>query len=100
MAYGNQNFESARYRRSTMSLHARKRAQQRGIDQAALPLVMAYGQREYDGHGGVRFLMTAASVDTLCMAVGRTKQVESLAGVYAVVSAEDQTIITTGHRHI
>ncbi|MDF3887906.1 hypothetical protein [Cupriavidus basilensis] len=39
--------------------------------------------------------MTATSLNV----VGRTKQVEALAGVYVVVSAEDQTVITMGHRH-
>lgn len=45
--------------------------------------------------GRVRYLMTATSLNV----VGRTKQVEALAGVYVVVSAEDQTVITMGHRH-
>lgn len=99
MSYANLGFESNRYRNTSTSLHAEKRAQQRGINKSVLPLLLAYGRREYDGHGGVRYLMTAASVANLCRAVGRTEQVEALAGVYAVVSAEDQTVITMGHRH-
>ena len=43
--------------------------------------------------------MTAESLSNLTRAVGRTKHVEALAGVYAVVSAEDNTIITVGHRY-
>lgn len=99
MSYSNQGFESTRCRRASMSHHADKRAQQRGIDKFALPLLLAYGQREFDGNGGIRYLMTSDSLDTLSRAVGRTKQVEALAGVYAVVSAADQTVITMGHRH-
>lgn len=92
-------FQSARSRRRPMSRHANKRAQQRGIDKAALPLLLAYGRREFDGKGGIRYLMTSDSLETLSRAVGRTKQVEALAGLYAVVSATDQTVITMGHRY-
>lgn len=94
----NNYFENARYRRASMSRHADKRAQQRGIDKVALPLLLAYGEREFDGKGGIRYLMTATSLATLRRAVGHTKQVEALAGVYAVVSAENQTVVTMGHR--
>lgn len=94
----NHYFEAARYRRATMSRHADKRAQQRAIDKVALPLLLAYGEREFDGKGGIRYLMTATALATLRRAVGHTKQVEALAGVYAVVSAENQTVITMGHR--
>lgn len=92
-------FVSARSRRMSVSQHANKRAQQRGIDKAALPLLLAYGRREFDGKGGIRYLMTSDSLNTLSRAVGRTKQVEALAGLYAVVSATDQTVITMGHRY-
>jgi len=94
----NLEFQSARSRRISISQHANWRAQQRGIDKTALPLPLAYGQREFDGKGGIRYLMTSDSLETLSRAVGRTKQVEALAGVYAVVSATDQTVITMGHR--
>jgi hypothetical protein len=99
LSYGNQEYESTRYHRASMSRHANKRAQQRGIEKTALPLLLAYGHREFDGQGGIRYLMTATSLDTLSRAVGRTKQVEALAGVYAVVSVADQTVITMGHRY-
>lgn len=98
MAHTNQHFESTRSRRAILSRHAGKRAQQRGIDQGALPLLLAYGHREHDGVGGIRYLMTDSAMAALTRAVGRTKQVEALAGVYAVVSADDGTVITIGHR--
>ncbi|WP_145956426.1 DUF4258 domain-containing protein [Burkholderia pseudomallei] len=99
MSYDNRGFQSTRERRASMSNHADKRAQQRGIDKTALPLLLAYGQREFDGRGGIRYLMTSDALAALSRAVGRTKQVEALAGVYAIVSAEDQTVITMGHRY-
>lgn len=99
MTYSNFNYEPSRRRRATLSRHADKRAQQRGIAHASVPLVLAYGKREFDGRGGVRYLMTEDSVASLRRAVGTTQQVEALAGVYAVVSAVDETVITIGHRH-
>lgn len=99
MSYSNSNYEPSRRQRVALSRHADKRAQQRGIDYASVPLVLAYGRREFDGRGGVRYLMTEDSVASLRRAVGKTQQVEALAGVYAVVSAEDETVITIGHRH-
>lgn len=99
MTYGNHDYEPNRRQRVALSRHADKRAQQRGIDQVSVPLVLAFGKREFDGRGGVRYLMTAESVASLRRAVGKTQQVEALAGVYAVVSAEGETVITLGHRH-
>lgn len=99
MAYSNQHYQSTSRHTGHLSRHADKRAQQRGIEIMSVPLVLAYGKREFDGKGGVRYLMTAESIASLRRAVGRTQQVEALAGVYAVVSAEDQTVITLGHRH-
>jgi hypothetical protein len=98
VTYGNHNYEAKHRLRPALSRHAGKRAQQRGIDQSAVSLVLAYGKREFDGRGGVRYLMTRDSIDCLRRVVGTTQQVEALAGVYAVVSAEDDTVITLGHR--
>lgn len=98
MSYSNQNYEPNARKRAALSNHAAKRAQQRGIGHDALPLLLAFGQREFDGRGGVRYLMTASAVASLGRAVGHTSKVEALAGVYAVVSAEGQTVITVGHR--
>ncbi|WP_152601657.1 hypothetical protein [Burkholderia paludis] len=99
MSYSNQVFESSRYHRASISHHADKGAQQRGIDKAILPLLLAYGQREFDGKGCIRYLMTSDALDMLCRAVVRTKQVQALAGVYAVDSVEDRTVLTIGRRY-
>lgn len=74
-------FVSARSRGTSVSQDGNKRAQQRGIDEAAVPLLLAYGRREFDGKGGIRDLMTSDSLNTLSRADGRTPQVEALAGL-------------------
>lgn len=98
VGYSNEGYQANRRRLARVSRHAEKRAQQRCIDKTSLPLVLAYGQREFDGEGGIRYLMTAESIESLRRAVGHTQRVDALAGVYAVVSAEDSTLITVGHR--
>jgi hypothetical protein len=98
VGYSNEGYQATSRRVSRLSRHAEKRAQQRCISQASLPLVLAYGQREFDGHGGISYLMTSDSIASLRQAVGQTPRVDALAGVYAVVSVEDSTVITVGHR--
>ncbi len=98
VSYSNEGYQASSRRESRLSRHAEKRAQQRCISKASLPLVLAYGQREFDGKGGIRYLMTSDSIASLRQAVGHTQRVDALAGVYAVVSAEDSTVITVGHR--
>ena len=78
--------------------HASQRAQQRAISKACIPLVRAYGKRDYDGRGGVTYLMTWGAIETLVRAVGRTPAIERLEGVYIVVDADNENkIITIGH---
>jgi len=89
-------FEACRATR--FSRHARTRAQQRAISTKCVPLVRAYGRREHDGHGAIRYLMTKDAMATLVDVVGRSAHVERLAGVYVVVSTTDDTVITIGHR--
>jgi len=81
-----------------ISRHARTRAQQRAISTKCIPLVKAFGRREHDGHGAVRYLMTKDAIATLEEVVGRSAGLARLAGVYIVVSADDGTLITIGHR--
>ena len=44
-------------------------------------------------------LMTAKALENLRRVVGNSQKVDALAGVYAVVSANDPTIITVAHRN-
>ena len=82
-----------------LTRHAGRRAQQRAISKACIPLIRAYGKRQYDGRGGVTYLMTYGAIDTLMRAVGRTPAIERLEGVYIVVDADDEkAVITVGHR--
>jgi hypothetical protein len=81
-----------------LSLHARKRACQRGIPPGSAALIVAFGEKEHDNRGGIRFLMTSKAMENLRRVVGNGKKVDALAGVYAVVSATEPTIITLAHR--
>ena len=94
--------ESARYQRilrGKTSKHASKRLQQRGISRECISLILAFGIAEHDGMGGVRYLMTASAIERLCTTLGKTKHISDLAGMYAVVSATDSTVLTVGHRY-
>jgi hypothetical protein len=62
-------------------------------------LILAFGVKEHDGMGAVRHLMTSSAMERLCATVGRSAQIASLAGMYAVVSTTDNTVITVGHRY-
>jgi len=82
-----------------LTRHADRRDQQRAISKACIPLIRAYGKRQYDGRGGVTYLMTYGAIETLIRAVGRTAAIERLEGVYIVVDADDgKAVITVGHR--
>jgi hypothetical protein len=83
-----------------MTKHAMKRTQQRGIPADRVPLILAYGERSFDGHGGSRYLMTADAVSKLARAIGDLRQAERMRGEYVVVDADDPTqVITVSHRH-
>ena len=102
MAHSNCTFQSARHSRilhSRASQHAAKRIQQRGINSDCISLILAFGVKEHDGMGAIRHLMTKSAVERLCAAVGKTSGTTSLEGMYAVVSAADNTVITVGHRY-
>jgi hypothetical protein len=98
MTTGNANFESNANVKRKLSKHAQKRCCQRGIPQLSLRLVTAFGEKEHDNMGAIRYLMTSNSIEDLRRVVGSTQQVDALKGVYAVVSATDNTVITVGHR--
>lgn len=90
---------SNRFNRITMTRHAAKRAQQRGLDPQSLQLVKAFGERSYDGQGAVRYQMTERAMRSLVRALGRTQQIDALAGAYLVLDAADETVvITASHR--
>lgn len=99
MAIGNAHYLPTSRTKRELSLHAHKRGYQRGISAASAALVVAFGEMEHDNHGGVRYLMTVKALEKLRSVVGNSQKVDALAGVYAVVSANDSTIITVAHRY-
>ena len=79
--------------------HARKRCAQRAINPEALPLIKAYGEKSFDGRGGVRYLMTRHATEKLMRVCGATENLGRLTGVYVVLdAATTNTVITMGHR--
>lgn len=80
-----------------LTKHAARRAQQRAISTAAIPIVRAFGRRQHDGRGAVIYMMTNNAMDSLIRAVGRTPLIERLEGVYVVVSLDTDRVITMGH---
>lgn len=99
MTVENWYFESKATARRQLSKHAQKRGCQRGISELSIPLITAYGEKEHDGKGGIRYLMTSAAIANLRRVVGFTQQVEALQNMYAVVSTDGSTVITVGHRY-
>ena len=83
-----------------MTRHAQKRSAQRGFNTDSVELIRTFGERTHDGHGGIRCLMTRASVERLGNVLGRSQRLEALAGAYVVLSAEDDAVvITASHRY-
>lgn len=82
-----------------LTRHAAKRCQQRAISPESARLVKAFGERSFDGHGGIRYLMTQDSTKSLGRAIGLASAADRMVGLYLVVSAiDDQTVIAVGHR--
>ena len=102
MPHTNCSFESSRLQRilrSKASRPASQRTQQRGINNGCIPMILAFGTKEHDSMGGIRFLMTTSAIERMYAALGKTKQIAGMAGMYAVVSADDGTVMTVGHRY-
>lgn len=99
MGNGNAHYLPTSRTKRELSRHANKRGCQRGISAGSAALVVAFGEIEHDNRGGVRYLMTEKALENLRRVVGNSQKVDALAGVYAVASATDPTIITLAHRH-
>jgi len=99
MTIGNAHYLPASRAKRELSLHAQKRARERGIPPGSAAIVLAFGEMEHDNRGGIRYMMTTKAMDNLRRTVGNSQKVDALAGVYAVVSATDPTIITLAHRY-
>ncbi|WP_301102484.1 hypothetical protein [Propionivibrio sp.] len=80
------------------TLHAQKRAQQRGIPPFIDELLDLYGCERHDGHGGVLRFFNKKSVRAMERDMGR-KPVSRLAEwlrAYKVVTSSFEDTITTG----
>jgi len=97
--HSNATYQPAGRRKAEMSRHAQKRSQQRGLGEDQVPIITAYGETEHDGRGGIRYLMTDKAMARLMRALGRNQCIDGLAGAYVVLSADDGTVITVGHRY-
>jgi hypothetical protein len=95
--FSNVSYSSKRDQRIRMSKHAQKRCQQRGTDQAHVPLLRLFGEAVHDGKGATCHSMTQAAMRNMYRVIGYTKKLETLAGRYIVVSIADGTVITCGH---
>lgn len=99
MHHTNFNYQSSARRKSEMSRHAQKRAQQRGLRVEQIPIIKTFGESEHDGKGAVRYVMTDKAMNRLVRALGRNQCIDGLAGAYIVVSADDGAVITVSHRY-
>lgn len=99
MSQSNVAYTSNRQRKYELTRHAKKRCAQRGLCEGVVPLLTAFGDASHDGSGGIRYVMTNQALDRLKRVLGRNQVIDGLAGVYAVVSANDGHVITLGHRY-
>ena len=77
--------------------HAQARMQQRAIRTDALERLLEFGQEAFDHHGGVVLYFDKAARRRLIRATPGAKDLERLAGCYAVLSTNGD-ILTVGHR--
>lgn len=99
MSQSNFAYTSNRQRKYELTSHAKRRCAQRGVCEGVVPLLTAFGDASHDGFGGIRYVMTDQALERLKRVLGRNQTIDGLAGVYAVVSANDGQVITLGHRY-
>lgn len=83
----------------SMTHHAARRMQQRGIPEDVLPLLMRFGVHEYDKHGAKLLYMTRRCRQRVRRSIGETdyERLERALDVYAVVDTYG-AVVTVGHR--
>jgi hypothetical protein len=80
--------------------HASKRLQQRGIPEKVLPLLFAYGKEEYDHKSRLRTVyLNKQSREHIAKVTDPSeyKRIQPALDVYAVLDRDD-CIVTIGHR--
>jgi hypothetical protein len=88
------------YTALNQSNHATMRSQQRGIPSNIIELLYDFGDRRYDGHGGVIRFFGAKSRHRLIEEFGsvEVRRVSEYLRCYLVESSHDGTIITVAKR--
>lgn len=81
--------------------HSEKRAQQRCIPPLIQDLLDQFGQRQYDGRGGLIKFFNGKSIRRMERAIGRqpVRCLSPWLDAYKVVSTLDGDTITIGHRY-
>ena len=95
----NATYQPTSRRKAELSRHAQKRCQQRALGADVVPIITAFGEASHDGCGGIRYLMTDKAMTRLVRTLGRNQHIDGLASAYVVVSADESTVITVGHRY-
>ena len=80
-----------------LTRHAQARMQQRAIRVHTLERLLEFGREAFDHHGGVVLYFDKAARRRLIRATPGAKDLERLAGCYAVLSPGG-AVITVGHR--
>lgn len=85
----------------TQSNHAAIRSKQRGVPPAIIDWLSEYGDKIYDGHGGVIRYFGSRGRQKLANEVGTEtlRRVSEHLRCYLVESSKDGTIITVGKRY-
>lgn len=90
---------AARSRGVQISLHARIRAQQRGVRMTALDALLRYGTECHDHLGALVVIMNRRALDEVRRQEPEVwPQIRGARGLYAVVDGSG-AVVTTGHRH-
>ncbi|SNX29558.1 hypothetical protein SAMN06295945_1938 [Polynucleobacter meluiroseus] len=82
--------------------HAQKRISQRGIQPFVCEMLLAYGEKRFDGHGGLIRYFSERSISRLISDKGISyckKNIKSFR-TYLVESTTDGGIITAGINHV
>ncbi|MBK5295003.1 MAG: hypothetical protein JJE04_25420 [Acidobacteriia bacterium] len=84
----------------TRTQHAATRARQRAIPPFVEFLLDEFGERIYDGRGGIRVFFTQKSIRRMEHSFGRrpVAKMSEYLGVYKVDDSRDGMTITIGHR--
>ena len=80
-----------------LTAHARSRMKQRGIRPEAVECLLDFGRESFDHRGGVVLYLDKAARRRLARAQPGRKDLERVAGMYAVLGM-DGAVITVGHR--